>query len=515
MERNLQIDKTKSDTKYVLYARRSVEKSDREEKVASIESQLLEMQRLAVSQGLKIVKTFQEAKSAKSPYKREQFQKMIELIQRGGADGILCWKMDRLARNPIDEGSIKYLLQTGIVKNIKASDRDWYPDDNVLMASVEFGVATQYSRDLAKHIKRGMKARCEAGVRPCYATVGYKNSKYHEKGKEEILVDEERFPLVRQLFDLMLTGSYSRFELTRLANDRLGLTVRTILNKQRKISKSNLYNIFTNPFYYGEFEYPEKSGNWYKGIHRPMITKEEYGMVQLLLGQEGRPRSRVHTCAYTGLIKCSLCGASITADEKIKRQKNGNVHRYVYYFCTGRANSGCTQASLNEKEIDRQILEILDRITIPKSFHNWAVETLQEMHEQEKVDSKSVLYSQKRQLEDVTKKLNALLDMRLAGELTSELYQEKKLEFESDQLRLQTIVSTSESRSSQWLEDIRNAFDFAQKAKKEFTEADPEKKRRILSALGQNRILNNGILELEVQKPLLYIQKALETKNCN
>src|SRR3989338_8461097 len=153
--------KLQNQVRYFLYARRSVEKTDKEEKVASIESQIKEMTRLAQDQGLKIVGTFTETKSAKEPYARAKFTEMINQIQKGKANGILCWKMDRLARNSVDEGMIKYLLQKGTVLNIKSSDRDWYPDDNVLISAVEFGFATQYSLDLAKHIKRGLRARAE------------------------------------------------------------------------------------------------------------------------------------------------------------------------------------------------------------------------------------------------------------------------------------------------------------------------------------------------------------------
>ncbi|MBX4181766.1 recombinase family protein, partial [Candidatus Parcubacteria bacterium] len=213
-------------------------KSDKEEKVVSIESQKLEMRELAEKQGLKIVGVFEETKSAKEPYVRAEFQRMVQEINKGKANGILCWKMDRLARNPVDEGTIKYLLQKGILQNIKASDRDWYPDDNVLLASVEFGVATQYSRDLAKHIKRGMRQKAENGHRPSIAPLGYENTRQWGKGHEEILVDEVRFPQLRKVFDLALTVQYSVLELTKIANDEIGLKTKgyKVSRQDKKIS---------------------------------------------------------------------------------------------------------------------------------------------------------------------------------------------------------------------------------------------------------------------------------------
>lgn len=504
---------TNDKIKYFLYARRSIEKSDKEEKVASIESQLAEMKELAKRQALQIVGIFTEAKSAKEPYVRLEFQKMIQQIQAKKATGILCWKMDRLARNAVDEGTIKYLLQSGIIQNIKASDRDWYPDDNVLLASVEFGVATQYSRDLAKHIKRGLKAKVESGHRPSIAPIGYTNSRYHEKGKEEILVDEERFPLVRRLFDLMLTGTHSPFSLVKVASD-IGLTMKWPRSKTyKKISRSNVYRIFTSSFYYGDFEYPVGSGNWYHGSHKPMITREEYDRIQFLLGRKARPRPKSHVFAFTGLMKCGECGASITAEEKWKHQKNGNVHHYIYYRCTKRVNANCTQKVITETKLNDQILDFLKKVEIPSLFHDWAMEKLKRMHEEEKFSRNNVLAVRQRQYEEVVFKLDKLLELRMAGEVSAEVYQSKKADLERQKEDLKVALDSTDRRVDGWLETVEKAMTFAEKARRSFEEGAIETRRGILTSLGYNHLLKDGILNIQAEKPLLVIgQAALEAK---
>ena len=493
--------------KYFLYARRSIEKSDREEKVASVESQIKEMIDIAKDLNLKIVEIFQETKSAKEPYVRPEFERMIKQIKEGKANGIICWKIDRLARNPVDEGTVKYLLQKGIIKNIKASDRDWYPDDNVLLASVEFGVATQYSRDLSKHIKRGMRARLESGVRPSIAPLGYKNSKYHEKGKEEILVDEERFPLVRKLFDLMLTSAYTVPMLLK-ESKKIGLTRRYTKNPNKPICESNLYRILTNPFYYGEFEFPEKSGNWYWGSHKPMITKEEYDRIQFLLSNKGGPRPRNHLFPYSGLIKCAECGATVTVEEKWKRQKNGNTHHYTYYHCTKKIKRDCTQKAVREEEIEKQILEILKEIEIPQLFRIWAVESLKEIHQKEKQDRDGVLTIKRKEYDRLNEKLESLLDLRLANELSPEEYQNKKSSLERQKQTLKNTLDDIDSKIDTWLKEIEESFDFAEKARTEFEKGSFDKKRMTLATLGYNRTLKDRKLNMDFTKPLEIIKKS-------
>ena len=58
-------------------------------------------------------------------------------------------------------------------------------------------------------------------------------------------------------------------------------------------------------------------------------------------------------------MRCGECAALITAEEKIKRQKNGNIHKYIYYHCTKRKNPNCSQGCLEEKILEKQILEAL------------------------------------------------------------------------------------------------------------------------------------------------------------
>jgi hypothetical protein len=63
-------------------------------------------------------------------------------------------------------------------------------------------------------------------------------------------------------------------------------------------------------------------------------------------------------------MSCGLCGSGITADEKFKKQKNGNVHRHVYYGCTKSRDKDCKCGYINEAELIEQFVELLDKIDI-------------------------------------------------------------------------------------------------------------------------------------------------------
>jgi len=91
---------------------------------------------------------------------------MLDDIESGKADAILCWKIDRLNRNPIDGGRIQWMLQQGKLKMIQTYDRSYYPEDNIIILSVESAMANQYIIELRKNTMRGMSKKLNEGWLP-------------------------------------------------------------------------------------------------------------------------------------------------------------------------------------------------------------------------------------------------------------------------------------------------------------------------------------------------------------
>src|SRR3989344_5380929 len=189
------MNKDTKPVKYILYARKSTESEDKQ--VASIDSQIDELKRIATRDSLHIAAILSESKSAKA-LGRPVFEEMVKRIVKSEATGILCWKLDRLARNFIDGGKIIEMLQQSAIQHIQTYERSYYPNDNVLLMSVEFGMANQYSRDLAVNVARGMRRKVEMGWYPVRPALGYLNSKTKGKGNNDIMSDPDRFHLVRK-----------------------------------------------------------------------------------------------------------------------------------------------------------------------------------------------------------------------------------------------------------------------------------------------------------------------------
>lgn len=149
--------------RYILYCRKSTDTEDKQ--VKSLESQEKEMMDYAAQNGLEVSRILQESQSAKSEG-RPVFATLLAAMQTGEADAVLCWKVDRLARNMADAGRLIDLLQRGVIKQIRTYDAVHLPTDNVLMLAVQLGMANQYSRDLSENVKRGTVPSLNKAVGP-------------------------------------------------------------------------------------------------------------------------------------------------------------------------------------------------------------------------------------------------------------------------------------------------------------------------------------------------------------
>ncbi len=484
--------------KYIIYARKSSESEDRQ--MASIDSQIRELKELATREGLNVIEVMTEAQSAKAPG-RPVFNALLQKIRKQEADGIICWKLNRLARNPIDGGEIIWLLQTGVIAHIATQGRGHYPTDNVILLYVELGMANQFIRDLSTDAKRGLENKALAGWFPGKAPIGYLHNPLKKKGEKEVMCDPGKFEIVRKAFKGIASRLYTPPEAFRIATTEWGLTGRN----NGRLSLSNWYSMLNNPFYFGEFEFPRGSGKWYHGRHKPMISQSEYLKIQAILGKKGTTRPKQYTFPYRGLLTCGSCGAMITAEHKTKRNKNGNVHCYIYYHCTKRRDPNCTEKVVEAQELERQIKEFLSEISIPASFVKWALKYLRETAPEEATAAVNFQKSLQQKDEALEKKLSKLIDLKLNELLSEEEYATKKQEILDEREGLKEVLKQPVAKS--WLETLEETFSIAEDALKRFEEGEEDRQRELVGSLGSNLFIKSKKFAVEAKNPVLLMKK--------
>jgi hypothetical protein len=362
---------------------------------------------------------------------------------------------------------------------------------------------------LSKDVKRGQRAKLQLGWMPGMAPIGYRNFHDLDTGQHIIVPDPKRYDIVKKMWMLMLTGAYSAARVLEIANDEWGLrTPKRPNSGDKPLAYSAIYRMFNNPFYYGWFEY---QGTLHQGKHPPMITEEQFWQVQHLLGRKGRPRPKEKMFAYTGLIRCGECGCMITAEEKYKFVKrDGATRRYTYYHCTKKRKQHftCKQPGIEVEALEKQILDVLEPLSIEQDFLEWGISYLQKLNGQEVSDRKTISASVQGAYESTQKQLDELLNIRLRGLIDDEIFNDKRVALQKERQRLKAKLEDTEGRADRWLELAEGVLRFSYLLSNRFNNASPEEKRVILETIGSNLILKDKKLIFEPVAPYCYVKKS-------
>lgn len=340
--------------RYCLYARKSTESEDRQ--AMSIESQVREMTRLAENQRLNIVDTRKESHSAKVSGQREIFNKMLEEIEEGIYNALICWDVSRISRSGGDIGRVIDLMDKGLLIEIRTHGQNFTNSPNDKFLLLLLASQSKMENDVkGVNVKRGLRTRCEMGVRPGCVPLGYKLIRSSQDFREpsKIVVDEDRAPFIKKMFQYINSGLSGRQVNEYLTDEGF----RTKSGKTLGFSMT--YRMLKEPFYYGEFEYPRGSGNWYKGSHTPLITKEEFEEAQSKIKVVDKGVWGRKDFYFSRLLKCGHCGSGISGEERINRWGK----RYIYYKCNkygGRKS--CKSKYIREKVLVEALSVIINKL---------------------------------------------------------------------------------------------------------------------------------------------------------
>ncbi|HBB49836.1 TPA: hypothetical protein DCZ50_03045 [Candidatus Nomurabacteria bacterium] len=180
-----------------------------------------------------------------------------------------------------------------------------------------------------------------------------------------------------------------------------------------------------------------------------------FDRVQEILEIRGRgQKAKKDPQAFCGLLHCGNCGCFITAETLTKHQKNGNVHRYVYYHCT-RKRGSCREPYIREEVLTAQLSDMLSHYTLPPE---WAHE-LGRMADKDEKETQSVAAASVQDLRakvaDIDGRINRLTDLYVEQDIGRDAYLERKRALMSERKSAEEQIARLERDATVWLQPMR------------------------------------------------------------
>lgn len=361
--------------------------------------------------------------SGREVKKRPEFQRMIGLAKSKPSPFqlILVWKYSRFARNQEESIVYKSLLkkQCGIdVVSISEPLVDG-PFGSLIERIIEW-MDEYYSIRLAGEVTRGMTEKALRGGYQSTPPLGYDAV----GGGKPFAINEEDFKSVSFIFRAAHDNHLHPTEIARQLNDMGRRTRRGTLFEKR-----NVTYILRNRFYIGKVIWNDIERD---GTHETRISPEIFEDVQKYLDSLYRPvkRRNIGSCKHwlSGLLKCSVCGASLAFNSQ---GKGGTQYFNCWKYAKGYHRES---SSISVKKAEHAVIAYFESILAGESF-SFTYKPL------ENTDTASELNDYKKELERIDSRE---LRIKLAYENgidTLEEYKENKTRIKEDRDRIQSLIN--------------------------------------------------------------------------
>ncbi len=327
--------------------------------------------------GLDIVAYFPEVVSGESLYARPQMLQMLEAVEAGEYDAVLCMDLDRLSRGRMkDQGIILDAFRdsgTLIVTPDKVYNLTDEIDDE--LAEFKTFMSRREYKIINKRLRRGLLRSIQDGCYVANAPYGYKKTTIDRKPTLEIYEPEAQF--VRLMFDLYTHGYGCNY----IAGQVNAMGARP--HRSSQFNRSSVAKIITNPTYIGKIVWNQKThikkstkGNqkhitiynprekWTitDGLHPPIIDTPTYERAQEIMQGRYRPSKQDGTMKspLAGLIKCANCG--------------GNMQRLMmknepYLLCPRKGCCASAKFAYVESAVIDHLAETLEKLEQERPEH--------------------------------------------------------------------------------------------------------------------------------------------------
>ncbi|WP_078597150.1 recombinase family protein [Evansella clarkii] len=403
-----------------------------QEKKFSLAAQQLELEEYAKKQGWKIIGEFKDVETG-GKLNKKGLSKMLDLVEDGRIDVVLCIDQDRLSR--LDTVAWEYLKSTLRDNNVKIAEpgtiTDLGDEDQEFISDIKNLIARREKKSIVKRMMRGKRQRLREGKPWGKPPIGYT----YNKETSTFHIDEKWawvIPMIDRLYlEEQLGMKTIAHKLNEVSRTPRGTLWNETLVFRRLVSKA-FHGVMEKKFSNGETIEIEN-------IYPPLRTKETYERIQEERKKRGtiykatsRRRENLNILRRT-LVTCGLCG------RKLSLQQNSPWHDPNYYLKHGRKQMGLKEEavcdiSVNTKRFEPNLIKAIKDILTDESFAMKYINL--ETTPDDLTELKQKTSIAKKNMQAVQEKIDRLLDLYLDGKFSKEQLdqRQKQLEIQLNQL---------------------------------------------------------------------------------
>ncbi|WP_394853554.1 recombinase family protein [Mycobacteroides abscessus] len=428
-------------------------------------------QRKADALNAVIVRTFIDRGESARSADRPDLQEMLKFLKHNPVNYAIVHKVDRLARNRVDDVEISLSIKKTGAELVSATENIDETPGGTLMHGILSSISEYFSRNLATEVLKGMDQKARDGGTPGMAPIGYLNvGKLNANNAEvrTVEIDPVRGPLIAWAFQTYATGTWTVTALAEELNTR-GLTTRPNSRAPgRPVSRSTVQQFLTKPYYKGIITY---RGATYEGRHEPLIDAATWAKVQEVLRSHAvGEKQREHPHYLKSTVYCH-CGSRLVVT--MAKNRHGTV--YPYFVCVGRhqKRNACQQKAMLIPLVEQEVEEEYDRhlLTFTEEQRN-EIETmisdgLQDYRLSGETNRKTLTVQKDR----LTNERMRLLQAHYAGAIPLDLLKQEQDRIAHQLAAIEERLASSSTEFSQFEHLIKRALDLALYAARAYRQA--------------------------------------------
>jgi site-specific DNA recombinase len=432
--------------------------------------------RKAEALGATVLEEFVDRGQSARSSDRPELQRMLRYVREHPIEYVIVHKVDRLARNRVDDVEINLALRREGATLVSATENIDETPSGMLLHGIMSTIAEFYSRNLANEVNKGMTQKAKSGGTPGKAPIGYRNVRtITAEGREArtVHVDPTRAPLITWAFDAYATGDWTLRRLTAELQTR-GLTnPPTPKLPARPIRDNHLHKILTNPYYKGDVVW---RGVQHTGQHTPIVDKQTWAAVQLVLGAHANgEKQREHPHYLKSTVFCGSCGSRLI----VTNATNRHGTTYPYFVCLARhqKTNGCTRKAVLIATVEERIEDLYRTVQLApelqEGVHQLLIEEMTAVRTEADAEQRDLTGQRQRLINERAK----LLQAHYAGAIPLDL-----LKTEQDRITQQMdIIESRLERTSADLDEVEKnlatAMQLAGHCHRAYLEAKPHLRR--------------------------------------